>query len=289
MARVAVVGVGAIGGVLSGLLRAAGGHELSLCTRRPLGRLTVETPEGVVHVEAQNFTDPAQTAVVDWVLIATKTYDNAGAKQWLERLCDEKTQIAVVQNGVEHRQNFAPRAVVPVIIDVPTERRPDGSILQRSKAMMKVEDSAAGREFAALFAGTSAQVEPTADMVSAAWGKLCINAAGVVSALTLKPAGILRDGAWGQVALDLIAECAAVGRAEGAVLDEGIGERILAGYRAGSPDSINSLLADRMAGRQTEIEARNGVIVRLGERHGIATPANRMAVAMFKELTSPKV
>jgi 2-dehydropantoate 2-reductase len=31
-----------------------------------------------------------------------------------------------------------------------------------------------------------------------------------------------------------------------------------------------------------EIETRNGVIVRLGEKHGIATPLNRMAVALLK-------
>jgi 2-dehydropantoate 2-reductase len=287
MARVAVVGVGAIGGVIAGLLQAAGAHELSLCTRRPLPQLTVDTPEGLVHVEAQNFTEPAQTSVVDWVIVATKTYDSAGAKLWLERLCDGKTQIAVVQNGVEHRENFAPEwMVLPVVIDVPAERRPDGSVLQRSKAVMRVEDSDAGRSFAALFAGTTAEVDLVADFASAVWAKLCINVAGVISALTLKPAGVLRDATWGQVALDLIAECVAVGRAEGAVLEDGIGERIVAGYRAGSPDSINSLLADRLAGRATEIEARNGVIVRRGEKHGIATPLNRMATALLRE-TSP--
>lgn len=285
MARVAVVGVGAIGGVIAGLLTSAS-HELMLCTRRPLDALTVEAPEGVIRVEGRNWTSPAETSVVDWVIVATKTYDSAGAKLWLNRLCDGKTQVAVVQNGVEHRENFAPEwDVLPVVIDVPTERRPGGSILQRSKAVMRVPDSAEGREFAALFAGTTAEVEQTQDFLSAVWGKLCINAAGAISALTGKPSGILRDALWGQVALDLIAECAAVGRAEGAALDDAIGERILAGYRAGSPDSINSLLADRMAGRQTEIDARNGVIVRRGERHGIATPLNRMTVALLTEIS----
>ncbi len=36
MARVAIVGVGAIGGAIAGLLEMAGGHEILLCTRRPL-------------------------------------------------------------------------------------------------------------------------------------------------------------------------------------------------------------------------------------------------------------
>jgi 2-dehydropantoate 2-reductase len=50
----------------------------------------------------------------------------------------------------------------------------------------------------------------------------------------------------------------------------------------GAGDRNNSMLADRLAGRPMEIEARNGVIVRLGEKHGIPTPLNRMAVALLR-------
>jgi 2-dehydropantoate 2-reductase len=47
---------------------------------------------------------------------------------------------------------------------------------------------------------------------------------------------------------------------------------------------VNSLLADRLAGRPLEIDARNGVIVRLGQQHGIATPLNGMAVAILEAI-----
>ncbi len=283
MASVAVVGVGAIGGVLAGLLERTGRHEVTLCTRRPLASLTVDTPDGAVHVRARNWTEPAQASPVDWVLVATKTYDAEGAKLWLGQLCGAETKIAIVQNGVEHREHFAGWNVLPVVIDVPAERIAEGKVLQRSGAVMRVEASETGSAFAQLFADSGAEVEVTPDFLTAAWRKLCINAAGAVSALTLQPAGVLRDEEMGRVALDLVAECVAVGRAVGAKLDDGIPERVLAGARAGSPDSINSLLADRRAGRQTEIEARNGVIVRLGKIHEIPTPANRMATALLKQ------
>lgn len=54
--------------------------------------------------------------------------------------------------------------------------------------------------------------------------------------------------------------------------------------RNAPPDSVNSLQADRMEGRPMEIEARNGVIVRLGRKHGIPTPCNQMAVALLEAL-----
>lgn len=290
MPTVAIVGVGAIGGVLAGLIHNAATHELTLCTRRPLSSLTVETPEGPVVVDARNITTPAEATPVDWIFCATKTYDAVSAAAWFPALTGPNTRLAVIQNGIEHRINFASffpqELILPIIIDVPAERRADGSVLQRGAASLKTEDTADGADFAALFAGTLAKVELTPDFVTAAWAKLCINSAGVISALLLKPAGILRDEALGEVAIDIIAECVAVGRAEGAMLDDATGPRILANYRAGSPDSINSLLADRLAGRDTEIEARNGIIVRRGRQHGIPTPANRMALALFRAMVA---
>jgi len=285
MAKVAIVGVGAIGGVVAGLLQTAQAHEITLCTRRPLTSLTVATPEGPVSVSFHNATDPSQTHPVDWILCATKTYDAASAAKWFPGLSGPQTKLAVIQNGVEHRENFAglfaEDRILPVVIDVPAERRSDSDILQRAGALLRVENTALGANFAALFAGTKANVELVDDFLTAVWAKLCINSAGVISALTLKPAGILRDEALGEVALGIIAECVAVGRAEGAKLDDETGARILAGYRAGSPDSINSLLADRLANRPTEIGARNGVILRRAALHGIPTPLNAMAVALF--------
>jgi 2-dehydropantoate 2-reductase len=285
MARVAVVGVGAIGGALAGLLATAGLHEITLCTRRPLAELTVDAPQGVLRVRARNLTDPSQASAVDWVIVATKTYDAEGAAQWFPALCGAGAPVAVVQNGVEHRERFAPymsaERLLPVVIDCPVERRQDGSVLVRGRTLMKVEDTRLGREFAELFAGSAATLELTGDFTTAAWWKLCINSVGALSALTLKPAGVLRSEAMSRLALEMVEECAAVGRAEGARLDDTIGGQVLDLYRAQPADSINSLLADRMAGRRMETDARNGAIVRKGEKHGMATPLNRMAVALL--------
>ncbi len=293
MARIAIVGVGAIGGVLAALLEVAGRHEITLCTRRPLERLLVKTPAGIVHVKATNITNPALAEPVDWVLVATKTYDAESAASWFPVLCKNGAPVAVIQNGVEHRERFAPyvkpELILPVIIDCPVERQPDGSVNQRGVAQMKLPANTLGSEFTELLTGSGAQVELTEDFVTAAWRKLCVNAAGVVSALTMKPAGVLRNSALGNLALDIVAECAAVGRAEGAQLDDSIGQQVLDGYRAQPPDSVNSLLADRLAGRQTEIDARNGVIVRRGEKHGIRTPLNRMAVAILQSFGNTQV
>jgi 2-dehydropantoate 2-reductase len=248
--------------------------------------LTVNTPDGVVIVKARNLTDPKQADAVDWVLVATKTYDAESTGVWLRRLANAETRLAVVQNGVEHRERFAPyvdaERIVPVVIDCPVERQADGTVVQRGKVTMKVQEGSLGAEFKNLFRGSKAEIELVDDFKTAAWRKLCTNAAGAINALTMKPAGVFHDEAVGRLALEMVAEVVAVGRAEGARLDDSVGQQVLDMYRGQPRDSVNSLLADRMAGRLMETDARNGVIVRLGEKHGIATPFNRMAVTVLE-------
>src|SRR5277367_4981324 len=71
MARIGIVGVGAIGGVTAALLQQAG-HELLLCTRRPMAELSVETPDGLVRVGRTFVTNPAEASAVDWVIASMK-------------------------------------------------------------------------------------------------------------------------------------------------------------------------------------------------------------------------
>ena len=291
MARIAIVGVGAIGGVLASLLHTTGRHQITLCTRRPLGQLIVRTPTADIQVAATNLTDEVLASPVDWVLVATKTYDTEGAARWLEPLASSSGRVAVIQNGVEHRERFAhlipPDRTLPVIIDCPVERQPDGLVVQRGDVKMTIESGALAADFAALFDPSTVTITLTGDFLTAAWRKLCFNSAGALSALMLQPAGILRDPEIGRTALDIIAECAAVAHALGANIDPDIAQQVLEGYRAQPFDSVNSMLADRLAGRPMEIDARNGVIVRKGEELGIPTPLNRLIVALLRATTPP--
>ncbi len=290
MASIAIIGVGAIGGVAAALLETTSQHQLTLCTRRPLPELIVKTPEGPFAAKLRNVTDPAAAEPVDWVLVATKVYDAASAATWFPRLCGPHTPVAILQNGVEQVENFAPflppDQIVPVIIDCPAERQPDGSVVLRGPVRMQVAKTLLGSRFAKLFTGSSAETVLEDDFLSAAWKKLCLNAAGAVCALLAKPSGVLQDEALGQIVLDIISECMAVGSAEGARFDAGLGPQILERFRSAPPDSINSITADRLAGRPMEIEARNGVIVRKGLLHGINTPVNKMMVALLNGIVT---
>ena len=285
MTRIAVVGTGAVGASIAAWLIAAPEHDVTLCTRTPFATLRVETPDSVLETTPRLLTDPADAAPVDWVLVVTKTYDAPGAQAWLDRLVGPQTNVAILQNGVEHRTRFPtldPARIVPVIVDIPAERRAPGDVVQRRMGSLTVPDEPAGAAFAALFAHSPIETILTDDWLSAAWRKLAVNCAGAVNALTLQPSGIAHDNEAADLMHALIRECIAVGRAEGATLPDDLPDRIVDGYRNSPADSINSIHADRLAGRATEADARNGVIARLGAKHGIAAPLNRMADVVLR-------
>ncbi len=288
MARIALIGVGAIGSVIAALLQQTGPHQLILCTRRPLPELLVETPDGPVEIHAEVLTDPAQATAVDWVLVATKAYDVETAAKWLPGLRANNAPVAVLQNGVEHRERFAPYvpldAILPVVVDCPAERKSPSHVVQRGTMYLKAPNNDLGQAFVGLFAESSADAITVPDINTVAWRKLCHNAVGVLPTLLLQSQGVLRDEALSDVARQLIRETIAVGRAQGAQLDDSVVEAVVDAYHSAAPDGVNSLHADRMAGRPLELDARNGVIVRVGRKHGIPTPANSMAVAILEAM-----
>jgi 2-dehydropantoate 2-reductase len=291
MTGIAIIGPGAIGGIVAAWLAQNAALDVAVCARTPLERLEIDAPDGPISAAPRVFTDPGAARPVDWALICTKTYDAAGAAAWLPRLLGEHTRVAVLQNGVEHVARFAPYVdaarITPCVVDIPAERRAPGRIRQRRNGTITAPDTADGAALAALFAHTPIEARTTPDIVTALWRKLAINCAGAVNALALKPARVARRDDIAALMRALVSECVAVGRAEGADLADDLPDAVVAGNRAADPDSINSLFADRAAGRPMELDARNGVIVRLGARHGIATPLNAALVALLSAASEP--
>lgn len=281
MPTIAIIGPGAIGGTLAAWLNIQSGNEISICARSSFDTLSVDTPCGKLESTPMVFTNPAQTTQVDWVIVTTKTYQVASIEPWLKQLCHADTKVAIAQNGVEHIANLAPfipeERIVSVIIDCPAERSAPGKILQRATILMTVPDNTLSQQFASLFPTDNITITLTDDWTTAAWKKLCTNSSGAISALVNQPANIASNREAANVMRNLIRECIAVGRAEGATIDNAIIEEVVASQSAAPDGAMNSIHADLVAKRPMEWSARNGVIARLGKKHGISTPYNEMA------------
>ena len=285
MSKIAIVGPGAIGGTIAAWLMQDPQHEVVLGVRSPLRDLVIETPYGRIMAEPGVWTQPSEAREVDWVLIATKAYHVSETAAWFPKLLGRATRVAVLQNGVEHVERFSSFVdrdrILPVVVDLPAERTAPGRIVQRGPALVTVPDTDAGRAFRDLFPQTRIQISVTGDFVTAAWAKLCLNSVGAVSAVTGIPSKVIQVAGVAELMHGIARECVDVVRAEGARLDEATIDSVMEKSRCAPGDSVNSLFADRLAGRPMEIDARNGAIVRAGKRHGIPTPLNEAMVALL--------
>ena len=284
MTHIAIIGPGGIGATVAAWLGKAG-HAITVCARTPFDRLLIDYPDGLIETAPTILTDPAAARPVDWVLVCTKTYDAAGAATWLPALTGPDTRVAILQNGVEHRSRFPDVPsdhLVPIVVDIPAERLGPGHIRQHRHGALIASDDAPGHAFVALFADTPLLASTTPDWTSVAWRKLCINSCGIALTLIDRPFGATRHPGVADAMRALVEECAAVGRAEGADLPSGIADEVVAYYQAQTPTLLNSLHADLRGGRRLELDARDGVVVRLGEMHGIPTPLHSAMVGLVE-------
>jgi 2-dehydropantoate 2-reductase len=293
---IAVIGLGSIGSAMAGLLASLDRYDITACVRRPVERLTIEHPEGTIDVPIRALTDPSEAQPVDWVLLATKTQDTEAAAPWLKRLCGPQTRVTTLQNGIGHAERLAPIAggahVVPTIVYYNGERlAPDRARFRRAGPHdLAVADDDGGRAFAMLLDGTGLRVLVSSDFKTLVWRKLLLNAmANPITALTVQRQAVFRREDIKALCLDILREAAAVARVDGAQFPDDEPERLLATLLTYPPDAGTSMYFDRINGRPLEIEALTGAVVAAGERHGVATPINRVLLALGRAVSDAPV
>src|ERR687891_760866 len=110
--RIAVVGVGGVGGYFGGRLAAAG-EEVHLVARGPplaasrRHGLRVKSVGGDFDVRIPATDDTAEIGSVDHVLFCVKSYDTASAARALRPLLHEETAVVSLQNGIDNEDLLA--------------------------------------------------------------------------------------------------------------------------------------------------------------------------------------
>lgn len=283
---IALVGPGAIGSTVAALLHAAG-HRVLLCGRTARESIEVRPDDGdPIVVPGPVLTDPVNTeGPVDVVLLAVKDTQNEQAAAWLARLCDDRTIVCALQNGVEQVERIgrycAGSTVVPVAVWLSAEPEPDGAIRLRTSARLVLPDVGAARTVADVFGDTAIVVDIDPNFLAAAWHKLLVNAVVGLMVLSGRRTGMFRRDDVAALARRYLAECLMVARAEGAHLGDDVIDEVVSLLATSPPDITTSMLTDRQADRPLEWDIRNGVIARKAAQHGLATPISDVLVPLL--------
>jgi 2-dehydropantoate 2-reductase len=263
------------------------GNSVLVCGRSPRDSIELR-PDGAdpIVVPGPVHTDPAQVSgPVDVVILAVKATQNEASSGWLARLCGEHTIVVVLQNGVEQVEQVKPLCpsspVIPGIVWYSAETQPEGWVRLRTEAALVLPSGPSAETVAELLRGAGCRVDCDPDFITAAWRKLLTNALAGFMALSGRRSGMFRRDDVAALSRRYVAECLAVARAEGARLGDGVVDEVADLYRSAPEDMGTSILADREYGRRMEWDIRNGVIIRKGRAHSLATPISDIVVPLL--------
>jgi 2-dehydropantoate 2-reductase len=289
--RHAILGAGAVGGLLGALL-ADQGEDVTVVLRDSTEsfptHISLHRSDGSVldgHVRAVKAIHKGDAVDVLWV--ATKALDLPEA---LNAVRGSSPRIVVpLLNGFEHIQElqtaFPSEAVIPATIAVEVERGEPGSVRVRS-SFIRLRVGARAKSILSGLAdalrGRGIDFEFEDDETTLLWRKLAFLAPfALATSASGLPAGILRtDPDWRKRFETAAAEVVAVASAEGAALTPDIAVRMLDTVHG---QMRSSMAKDIAARRQPELDAIGAAVIRAAVRHNVDVPMLRYLVAAVSE------
>jgi len=312
--RFVICGAGAIGSVFGGMLVKAG-HQVDLVGRDP--HMEAVRKEGLVidgilgnHLirELGTYTDlagPDPDPPAAAVFVSVKSSDTAHAVRELQRsgLVADTSLVVSLQNGLGNleliRQAFGPdrsfggRVIfgaqvtepghvhVSVWADKVLIGGPDGKTARGARALER------GADLAGLLTRSGIETQVSENIDAALWGKVLYNVGlNPLSALLEVPYGALGSQENSRDLLSsLMGEAFAVAARETALPWDSFEEYLEVFFSKLLPSTeshLSSMLQDLERGRETEIDAITGQVIRRAESQGLAVPVNRVIYDLVK-------
>jgi 2-dehydropantoate 2-reductase len=289
--QIAILGPGGVGGLLAAALCRAG-QDVSVVTRERTAEALLRDGIEVKSVRLGNFSAhpsvlPALTEEADVLFVATKA---TTLPQALERIHTRPRLIVPLLNGLDHmallRERFGAEPVAAGVIRVESSSPRPGRVSQTSPFLridMAADDPARRPQLEQLSAVLEEAGIPVAIEASEAhvlWLKLVrLVALACTTSASGESIGFIRsDPEWRATLVAAIDEAAAVANADGGDVDPA---GPLAELEDAHPGLGSSMQRDLAAGREPELDAIAGAVLRAGRRHGIECPTiERLSLAI---------
>lgn len=294
MAKIAVMGAGAVGCYYGGMLARAG-HDVTLIGRPnhvdaiQRDGLLLDTQSFKEQVRLQASTEPSAVAGATLVLFCVKSTDTESAAAAIRPHLLPGALVLSLQNGVDNavrlQAALPAQEVAASVVYVATEMPGPGHVKHNGRGELVIAASPSSAEAAALLIAAGVPTDISTNVMGALWAKLILNCAyNALSAITQQPYGQLVQGEGVQdVIRDLVNECLAVAQADGITVPGDVWQAVERIAQT-MPQQLSSTAQDLARGKRSEIDHLNGYVLRRGEVLGIATPVNRVMHTLVKLL-----
>ena len=303
--RIAVAGIGGVGGYLAGMLGRVCPH-LTMAVRGDRREWMVKNGlvrrseyKGEIYVRPEYAVPVSEMGEQDYIFVCVKTYSLEDVCREMEHAVTENTVIIPVMNGVDPgeriRKALGKGTVVDSLIYIVAFANKDYSVTQQGDfANLRIGIRNADetqqqkvQEVSDILTGADIDHMIAEDIEVEIWRKYILNCA-------YNTESAYYDNAIGQLRSDpkkaeeyeaLVREAYQVAQAKGVgVRQEHVDAILHRFYHELAENATSSLQRDIRAGKKAEVETFSGYIVREGQRLGIRTPVTEKMYEGLKAL-----
>ncbi len=298
-ASLLIVGTGALA-TLFAARTAAAGTDVTLLGSWAEGLAALRAGGARVDGEAAAFPvrathNPAECRGAKYALVLVKAWQTERAAARLAECLAEDGLALTLQNGLGNREILArrlgKRRVALGVTTLGAALLGPGLVRPGGAGTVSLEKHTRLQPLAAMLERAGFEVNGVKDAEALLWGKLVVNAAiNPLTALLRIPNGDLLDRPELRALMgDLAREVAGVAAARGVSLPFADPVLAVEAVARRTAENRSSMLQDVMRAAPTEVDAINGAVVRLGEKAGVPTPANRVLWSLVKSLELSKL
>ncbi|GAA4715469.1 ketopantoate reductase family protein [Brevibacillus fulvus] len=291
--KVVVIGGGSVGLLMAARLRSGGIHTMLVTRGETQARqllaegIKLQKLDGsVLHLTIDSSPIQKKLPLADIYILAVKQPDLPAIYPLLAKLPTDALLIAL-QNGLSHveplQQVISPDRLFFAINSEGAMRLAPTFVQHTGQGLLRIgpwEATQTTSQLVQNFVQTAQTCGiPTVfvkQISEFAWRKLVANS--IINPMTalfeLRNGELLHSSDLLAMMRELFQEAAAIAAATGQHIDEQVWQELLTICRNTS-QNYSSMLQDIRAGKSTEIEAINGYLVKLGQRHGLPTQWHR--------------
>ena len=292
--KIAVIGIGGVGGYVAGMLAKAYPHVTMVArgargeSIRENGLVLHSDYKGEIVAKPERVASVREMGQQDYIFICVKNYSLEDVCENIRDMVTDDTVIIPVMNGVDPgekiRSLIGRGTVVDSLIYTVAFANADFSISQQDTftwLCIGIKNADQGQkekvaQVAEILKGADIDYKDDGDIEVEIWRKYILNCAfNVMTAFYDNTIGELRrDPVKAQQYETLVWEAASVGRAKGVALtDEHIQEVIHKFSHVHADNATSSLQRDfQICKKQTELETFSGYIVQEAKRLGVSIP-----------------
>ncbi|HLP04100.1 MAG TPA: 2-dehydropantoate 2-reductase [Paludibacter sp.] len=308
--KIVIAGLGGVGGYFGGLLARryaddpmveiyflARGEHLEKVRDNGLTLIT-ETGTFIVH-PALATDNVDEIGVSDYIILSTKSYDLEATVKQVKPLVGAGTVILPLLNGIDNSERI--RALLPGVevwdgCAYIVARKKEPGVVENSGKVHRLDfgyeygkSDERLRAFEQLLRNAGIDATFHLDILKAIWTKFFFisSTATLTSYFNVGFRGLIDDENRKNTLAGILDELMRVARAENVRIDSDQVEKIIRQLEKLPDDSTASMHSDFLAGSDTELETLTGIVLRLGQKHGLPLPLYQAVYTDLRKRMNP--